>query len=118
MPTHLCCSAVSMLYRPSLSISGNVSGGAAVLMCNGPAAVHVGTGDRLFRYCSLLLMPRLVCEDTGRTRLLLVAVALDGGTTNADTPNAGPSIIPPIPEVDGSPEEEEEPPLLLVVVPE
>ena len=107
-----------MLYRPSLSISGNgtrpssvggFSGGAAVLMCNGP--VVVGTGDRLFRYCSLLLMPRLVCDDAGRTRLLLVAVALDGGITNADTPNAGPPI-PPIPEVDGSPEEEA--PLLLV----
>ena len=115
-----------MLYRPSLSISGNgtrpssvggFSGGAAVLMCNGPAVVVAGTGDRLFRYCSLLLMPRLVCADAGRTRILLVAVALDGGTTNADTPNAGPPIIPPIPEVDGSPEEEE-PPLLLVVVPE
>ena len=114
-----------MLYNPSLSISGNgtrppsvggFSGGAAVLMCNGPVVVVVATGDRLFRYCSLLLMPRLVCEDAGRTRLRLVAVALDGGITNAETPNAGlgPPPIPPIPEVDGSPEEE----LPLLVVPE
>ena len=84
-----------------------------MLMCNGPAVVVAGTGDRLFRYCSLLLMPRLVCEDAGRTRVLLVAAAPDGGITNADTPNdSGP--IPPIPEVDGSPEEVE-PPLLLVL---
>ena len=114
--THWCCSAFSMQYRPSLSISGRetrLSGGAAVLICNGPVALVLTAPvllvlvfiERDWRYCSVLLMPRRICEDTGRLRLLRTA-APEGGTTNADTPRTGPIPTILLPEFDGSPEAE------------
>ena len=108
-----------MQYRPSLSISGRetrLSGGAAVLICNGPVALVLTVLvfiERDWRYCSLLLTPRRTCEDTGRLRLLRTA-APEGGTTNADAPRTGPIPTTLLPELfDGSPEAE--PPLRFVL---
>ena len=120
--TYWCCSAFSMQYRPSLSISGRetrLSGGAAVLICNGPAALMLTAPvalpalvfiERDWRYCSVLLMPRRICEDTGRLRLLRTAAAPEGGTTNADTPRTGPIPTILLPEFDGCSPEAEPPP--------
>ena len=108
-----------MQYRPSLSISGRetrLSGGAAVLICNGPVALVLTVLvfiERDWRYCSLLLTPRRTCEDTGRLRLLRTA-APEGGTTNADAPRTVPIPTILLPEFDGcSPEAE--PPLCFVL---
>ena len=108
-----------MQYRPSLSISGRetrLSGGAAVLICNGPVALVLPVLifiERDWRYCSVLLIPRRICEDTGRLRLLRTA-APEGGTTNADAPRTGPIPTILLPEFDGCPPEAE-PPLRFVL---
>ena len=87
-----------------------------MLICNGPAALMLTAPvalpalvfiERDWRYCSVLLMPRRICEDTGRLRLLRTAAAPEGGTTNADTPRTGPIPTILLPEFDGcSPEAE------------